>query len=91
MKTMFLKSVLSCIFSLLLTGCGLSIYEDWKASGGKAITGGGAIAGKDYVNGLLPSENSRKYFARISAANNGQVIETVSRTDQQQGRLGQRS
>ena len=89
MKTMFLKSVLSCIFSLLLTGCGLSIYEDWKASGGKAITGGGAIAGKDYVNGLLPSENSRKYFAKLSSANN-QPIETVSRTDDNTSKSGVR-
>lgn len=89
MKTMFLKSVLSCIFSLLLTGCGLSIYEDWKASGGKAITGGGAIAGKDYVNGLLPSENSRKYFAKLSA-NSNQPIETVSRTDDNPSKSGVR-
>ena len=89
MKTMFLKSVLSCIFSLLLTGCGLSIYEDWKASGGKAITGGGAIAGKDYVNGLLPNAESRKYFAKLSA-NSNQPIETVSRTDDNPSKSGVR-
>ena len=89
MKTMFLKSVLSCIFSLLLTGCGLSIYEDWKASGGKAITGGGAIAGKDYINGLVPSADSRKYFAKLSSAND-QPIETVSRTDDNTSKSGVR-
>ena len=89
MKKKFLKTfLLGVLLSVFLTGCGLSIYEDWKASGGKAITGGGAIAGKDYVNGLLPSENSRKYFARISAANNGQVIETVSRTDDVKSKTG---
>ena len=48
MKKKFLKTfLLGVLLSVFLTGCGLSIYEDWKASGGKAITGGGAIAGKD--------------------------------------------
>ena len=89
MKTMFLKSVLSCIFSLLLTGCGLSIYEDWKASGGKAITGGGAIAGKDYINGLVPSADSRKYFSKL-AISSDQPIETVSRTDDNTSKSGVR-
>ena len=89
MKMMFLKSVLSCIFSLLLTGCGLSIYEDWKASGGKAITGGGAIAGKDYINGLVPSADSRKYFSKL-AISSDQPIETVSRTDDNTSKSGVR-
>ena len=90
MKKKFLKTfLLGVLLSVFLTGCGLSIYEDWKASGGKAITGGGAIAGKDYVNGLLPSENSRKYFAKLSSANN-QPIETVSRTDDNTSKSGVR-
>ena len=90
MKKKFLKTfLLGVLLSVFLTGCGLSIYEDWKASGGKAITGGGAIAGKDYVNGLLPSENSRKYFAKLSSANN-QPIETVRRSDDQPSKSGVR-
>ena len=89
MKKMFLKTTASCLFSLLLSGCGLSIYDDWQASGGKAITGGGAIAGKDYINGLQPSENSRKYFAKLSV-NSDQPIETVSRFDDSSGKSGVR-
>lgn len=71
---------------VFFSGCGLSIYEDWKQSGGKAITGAGAIAGKDYITGLTPSENSRKYFARISGDN--QPIETVSRSDEGESKSG---
>lgn len=89
MKKFLLKITVSCLFLLLLTGCGLSIYNDWRASGGKAITGGGAVAGKDYVNGLLPNAESRKYFAKLSA-NSNQPIETVSRTDDNPSKSGVR-
>ena len=71
---------------LLCSGCGLSIYNDWKSSEGQAIVGGGAIAGKDYVNGLLPSENSRKYFARIPVDNKS--LETIRRTDESESKSG---
>lgn len=81
--------LLCAICMLLLTGCGLSIYDDWKNSDSKALTGAGAVAGKDYINGLVPSENSRKYFAKLSSANN-QPIETVSRTDNQSSQSGVR-
>ena len=77
------------MFALLLSGCGLSIYHDWQASGGKAITGGGAVAGKDYINGLLPSADSRKYFSKL-AANSDQPIETVSRADDNPSKSGVR-
>ena len=72
--------------SVFFSGCGLSIYEDWKQSGGKAITGAGAIAGKDYITGLTPSANSRKYFAKISG--NNQPVETVSRSDEGESKSG---
>ena len=74
------------VFPVFFSGCGLSIYEDWKKSGGKAIAGAGAIAGKDYVTGLKPSENSRKYFARISGDN--RPVETVSRSDEGESKSG---
>ena len=86
---MFLKITVSSLFALLLSGCGLSIYNDWQASGGKAITGGGAVAGKDYINGLLPSADSRKYFSKL-AANSDQPIETVSRADDNPSKSGVR-
>ena len=86
---MFLKITVSSLFALLLSGCGLSIYHDWQASGGKAITGGGAVAGKDYINGLLPSADSRKYFSKL-AANSDQPIETVSRADDNPSKSGVR-
>lgn len=93
MKNSLLKSSFLCfctvLFSVLHTGCGLSIYEDWQASGTKALTGGGAVAGKDYVNGLLPSADSRKYFSKISMNDNG-PIEKVSRTDDNPGKSGVR-
>lgn len=90
MKKMFFKTfLLGVLLSVFLTGCGLSIYEDWRASGGKAITGGGAIAGKDYINGLLPSADSRKYFAKL-AVSSDQPIETVSRTDDNTSKSGVR-
>lgn len=84
-----MKGIVSCILPVLFTGCGLSIYEDWQASNDKAIIGGGAVAGKDYINGLLPSENSRKYFTQISA-DSDQPIETVSRTDDSSSKSGVR-
>ena len=80
--------LLAAATASLFSGCGLSIYEDWKKSGGKAITGAGAIAGKDYVTGLTPSENSRKYFARISGDN--RPIETVRRSDEGESKSGVR-
>lgn len=85
----FFLAMMVCIVSLSQTGCGLSIVQDWQASGGKAITGGGAIAGKDYVSGLKPSENARKYFAKISA-NGDSPIETVRRTDDSPSKTGVR-
>lgn len=89
MKKFLLKNIAAGILPLLLAGCGLSIYHDWQASGGKAITGGGAVAGKDYINGLLPSADSRKYFSKL-AANSDQPIETVSRTDDNTSKSGVR-
>ena len=89
MKRMFLKITVSSLFALLLSGCGLSIYNDWQASGGKALTGGGAIAGKDYINGLLPSADSRKFFSKL-ATSSDQPIETVSRTDSSPSKSGVR-
>lgn len=86
---MFLKITVSSLFALLLSGCGLSIYNDWQASGGKALTGGGAIAGKDYINGLLPSADSRKFFSKL-ATSSDQPIETVSRTDSSPSKSGVR-
>lgn len=85
----FFLAMLVCIVSLSQTGCGLSIVQDWQASSGKAIIGGGAVAGKDYVNGLKPSENARKYFAKISA-NGDSPIETVRRTDDSPNKTGVR-
>ena len=85
----FFLAMMVCIVSLSQTGCGLSIVQDWQASGGKAITGGGAIAGKDYVSGLKPSENARKYFAKISA-NDDTPIETIRRTDDSPSKTGVR-
>lgn len=85
----FFLAMLVCIVSLSQTGCGLSIVQDWQASSGKAIIGGGAVAGKDYVNGLKPSENARKYFAKISA-NGDSPIETVRRTDDSPSKTGVR-
>ena len=73
---------------VFFSGCGLGIYNDWKNSDVKAITGAGAIAGKDYITGLTPSENSRKYFAKISG--NDQPIETVSRSDDRESKSGVR-
>ena len=89
MKKFLLKNIVAGILPLLLAGCGLSIYHDWQASGGKAITGGGAVAGKDYINGLLPSADSRKYFSKL-AANSDQPIETVSRADDNPSKSGVR-
>ena len=63
---------------MLLSGCGLSFYDDMVASAQKAMVGGGAVAGKDYVNGLMPSQDSRRYFAKSTDA--GSSIETVYRT-----------
>ena len=86
MKKPFIVLIISCALLALCSGCGLSVYNDWKSSGGQAIVGGGAIAGKDYVNGLLPSENSRKYFARIPVDN--QPLETVRRSDESESQSG---
>lgn len=57
----------------LVSSCGLFGNSDEQA-----IVGGGAIAGKDYVCGLQPSDNAREYFNRIADL---QPIETVKRTD----------
>lgn len=78
----------AAVLPLFFSGCGLSIYEDWKQSGGKAITGAGAVAGRDYITGLTPSDNSRKYFASISG--DKQPIETVSRSDDRESKSGVR-
>ncbi len=89
MKTRLAKTFLAWLLPLLCAGCGLSIYEDWQTSGGKAITGAGAVAGKDYINGLLPSADSRKYFTKLAAVSD-QPIETVSRFDDTPGKSGVR-
>lgn len=85
----FATSFFSLLLLLSLTGCGLSIYEDWQASGGRAITGAGAIAGKDYINGLVPSADSRKYFSKLSTGNT-QPVETVRRSDENASKSGVR-
>lgn len=89
MKKISLQLAIILLFSLMFSGCGLSIYEDWQNSGGGAITGGGAVAGKDYINGLLPSAESRQYFAQL-AVNNDQPLETVRRTDDKPSQSGVR-
>ena len=72
-----------------LSGCGLSIYQDWQAGRGQAMIGGGAIAGQDYVNGLLPSSESRQYFSKIPVSGR-QASETVTRSDEHPGESGVR-
>ncbi len=88
MKQKFFLVFAALCAVLLSGGCGLEIYNDWKQSGNQAITGAGAIAGKDYITGLTPSENARKYFARISG--DEQPIETVSRFDDKESASGVR-
>ena len=81
-------SAAACLLAVFCTGCGLSLYNDWQQSKDKAIIGGGAVAGKDYIAGLTPSENSRKYFARIS--NDNQPLETIFRSDDKESKYGVR-
>ena len=56
----------------VLIGC--STFRDQS----KAMVGGGAVAGKDYINGLKPSEKARAYFAQN--ASDGSKAVTISRT-----------
>ncbi len=44
----------------------------------KAMVGGGAVAGQDYINGLMPSAKARAYFANSSDESARAV--TISRT-----------
>ena len=78
MKWIYAKITSLFLLAMLLSGCGLSFYDDMVASAQKAMVGGGAVAGKDYVNGLMPSQDSRRYFAKSTDA--GSSIETVYRT-----------
>ena len=56
----------------VLIGC--STFRDQS----KAMVGGGAVAGRDYINGLKPSEKARAYFAQN--ASDGSKAVTISRT-----------
>jgi len=66
----------------LVSSCGLFGNSDEQA-----IVGGGAIAGKDYVCGLQPSDNARDYFNSLS---DDAPIETVRRTDEKESKSGVR-
>lgn len=66
----------------LVSSCGLFGNSDEQA-----IVGGGAIAGKDYVCGLQPSDNARDFFNSLS---DDAPIETVRRTDGKESKSGVR-
>ncbi len=87
MKKLVLTAFASAMI-LLCAGCGLQIFQDWQNSDGKAMVGGGAVAGADYVNGLLPSEGAKKYFAKIPV--DQAPIETVSLHDDVESKTGVR-
>ena len=88
MNKLVLTAVISSLLIAFNSGCGLQIFQDWQNSDGKAMVGGGAIAGADYVNGLLPSEGAKEYFAKIPATQ--KPIETVSRHDDTESKTGVR-
>lgn len=73
----YIVSILSiALLALLLCGCATEAANSWQLRG-KAITGGGAVAGRDYVVGLKPNAGARKYFTKLDKSK--QPVETVRR------------
>lgn len=66
----------------VLIGC--STFRDQS----KAMVGGGAVAGQDYINGLTPSEKARTYFAQ-NASDESKAV-TISRTGDGENTTGVR-
>ena len=67
------KAVCAALGICVLFGC--STFRDQS----KAMVGGGAVAGQDYINGLMPSAKARAYFAENSSDEMTKSI-TISRT-----------
>lgn len=55
------KAACAALGICVLFGC--STFRDQS----KAMVGGGAVAGQDYINGLMPSAKARAYFAENSS------------------------
>lgn len=67
------KAACAALGICVLFGC--STFRDQS----KAMVGGGAVAGQDYINGLMPSAKARAYFAENSSDEMTKSI-TISRT-----------
>ena len=67
------KAACAALGICVLFGC--STFRDQP----KAMVGGGAVAGQDYINGLMPSAKARAYFAENSSDEMTKSI-TISRT-----------
>ena len=88
MKKIVLTAVISFLLIAFNSGCGLQIFQDWQNSEGKAMVGGGAVAGADYVNGLLPSNQSQKYFSFLENNQEYHKSIRVSKNDSGDNELG---
>ena len=80
MKNPFLTSVLSAGL-IVLVGCEtmynmMDALNEAHTYNSSAIAGGGAVAGKDYITGLAPCEESRAYFAKSSSSQTEKVTVT---------------
>lgn len=67
------KAACAALGICVLFGC--STFRDQS----KAMVGGGAVAGQDYINGLMPSAKACAYFAENSSDEMTKSI-TISRT-----------
>lgn len=67
------KAACAALGICVLFGC--STFRDQS----KAMVGGGAVAGQDYINGLMPSAKARAYFAENSSDEMTKSV-TISRT-----------
>lgn len=67
------KAACAALGICVLFGC--TTFRDQS----KAMVGGGAVAGQDYINGLMPSAKARAYFAENSSDEMTKSI-TISRT-----------
>ena len=79
MKNKWSLLFVAALLVAFIAGCSTYSGSD------KAIVGGGAIAGKDYVCGLEPSDGARDYFNSIS---DDAPIETVRRTSENESKSG---
>lgn len=80
MKNPFLTSALSAGL-IVLVGCEtmynmMDALNEAHTYNSSAIAGGGAVAGKDYITGLAPCEESRAYFAKSSSSQTEKVTVT---------------